>query len=233
MKNKELIQRVQSLYSKGVPSDDSSLSDRHIYSVLLTMRSTLLSQAAGKKQKISQWSYQTINCAELIEAPVHECLCLPSPGCSIMRTKYKIPTPITDMNTHLIQSVTSLDGTVVFSEVSWAEVKYKKASKYTSKKPDYYMKDGYLYFTIRSLIKAVVITGLFDNPLDVEAYPSVCKDCVDCTDCESYLEKEFPIDKDMSRTVIDMAKAELIEQFSQMQNDLTNNGVDTPSEVSK
>ena len=38
----DLIQRVQSLYSKGVESDDSRLTRRHIYNKLLSVRSTLI-----------------------------------------------------------------------------------------------------------------------------------------------------------------------------------------------
>ena len=75
MKIGEIVQRVQSLYSKGVHSDDSRLSARHIYNKLLTVRARLISQEAKKKQKISQWNYQTISCIELIKVPAHECPC--------------------------------------------------------------------------------------------------------------------------------------------------------------
>ena len=50
---KEIVQRIQSLYSKGVQSDDSRLSDRHIYNKMITVRSKLISQQHNKKQKIS------------------------------------------------------------------------------------------------------------------------------------------------------------------------------------
>jgi len=55
---KEIIQRVQSLYSKGVQSDDVRLEDRHIYNKMITVRSKLISQEAKKRQKINQWNYQ-------------------------------------------------------------------------------------------------------------------------------------------------------------------------------
>ena len=38
---KELVQRIQSLYSKGVQSDDTRLSSPHIYNKLITVRSKL------------------------------------------------------------------------------------------------------------------------------------------------------------------------------------------------
>ena len=69
----EVINRVQSLYSRGVQSDDTRLEDRHIYSKLITARSKVLSQKANKKQMLSQWNYQTIPCIQMVEASKHEC----------------------------------------------------------------------------------------------------------------------------------------------------------------
>jgi len=88
---KEIIQRIQSLYSKGVQSDDTRLTDRHIYNKMVTVRSKLVSQEAKKKQKINQWSYQTLSCVELIKAQPNECPCIAPPGCEILRSKYPIP----------------------------------------------------------------------------------------------------------------------------------------------
>jgi hypothetical protein len=233
MLTREIIQRIQSLYSKGVQSDDSRLTPRHIYNKILTVRSKLISQEAKKRQKINQWSYQTIPCIELIKAEVHECPCLPPLGCEILRSKYPIPKPMTDLNTHLIQSVTTLDGSVIFSEITWNEKKYKASNKYTANKPDYYIRNNYLYITHRSGLKVITLTGLFDDPITAEDFPSFCEDCTDCEDCTSPLDKEFPIDNDMIDTLIDICKQELIEQFSQMIEDSSNNSSDTLPETSK
>lgn len=231
---REIIARITNLYEKGVPSRNSRLSSRHVYNKILTVRSKLISQEAKKRQKINQWSYQTIPCIELIKAEVHECPCLPPLGCEILKSKYPIPKPMTNLNTHLIQSVTTLDGSVIFSEITWNEKKYKFSNKYTSNKPDYYIKNNYLYVTHKSGLKVITLTGLFDDPLKVEDFPSFCKeDCVECKDCTSPLDKEFPIDNDMIDTLIDMCKQELIEHFSQMTEDLSNNSSDTLPETSK
>lgn len=230
---KLIIQRIQSLYSKGVQSDDTRLSDRHIYNKMVTVRSKLVSQEAKKKQKINQWSYQTLNCVEMVPAPIHECPCLPPLGCDILKSKFPIPKPLTDLNVHLIQSVTSLDGTIIFSEIGWNEKKYKKDSKYTSKKPDYFIRNGHLYITVLKGLKVITMTGLFDDPIEVYNFPSFCEDCVDCQDCISPLDMEFPIDNDMVDTLVDMCKIELLEQFSQMTEDLTNNTSDNLPENSK
>jgi hypothetical protein len=234
---KEIIQRIQSLYSKGVHSDDTVLSDRHIYNKMLTVRSKLISQEAKKKQKINQWNFQVLPCVELIVAPQHECPCLPPLGCEILRSRYKLPKPLTDLNSHLIKSVMTLDGSIVFSEISYKDKTYKKGNKYTSVKPDYYIRNGYLYITVKSGLRVVQVEGLFEDPLAAEKFESYCKEkcdgCEDTTDCTSMLEMDFPLDGDMVDTLIDIAKIELIEQFIQMTGDLTNNSSDHIPENSK
>lgn len=233
MITKEIIQRIQSLYSKGVQSDDSRLTDRHIYNKMLTSRAKLLSQKANKKQKISQWNYQTIPCVELIKAPTYECPCLPPVGCQILKTKIKLPEVISSMNRHLIQSVTSLDGSIIYSEVSWTEKKYKSFNKYTGSKPDFFIRNDYLYITHKEGPKLITITGLFENPLEVDKYPSYCEKCEDCVDCESPLDKEFPLDNSIVDTLIDMCVNELVINFSKTREDITANSRDNIIEESK
>ena len=82
----EVIQRIQSIYSKGVQSDDSRLRSRHIYNKLITVTAKLYEQQKNKKQKVNQWSYQVLPCVELIKTPIHECPCVPTLGCTIFRT---------------------------------------------------------------------------------------------------------------------------------------------------
>ena len=177
---KEIIQRVQSLYSKGAQSDDSRLSQRHIYSKLISLRSKYISQQAKKRQKLNQWNFQTLPCVEVIKVPQSLCPCVTVPGCDILRTKYPLPKPLSNLNNHLIQSVTSVDGNTIFSEIQWNEVKYKASSKYTSTKPDFFINDGYLYIIglIQKMrhLKVITITGLFEDPLSAEDFPSIC-DC--------------------------------------------------------
>ena len=115
---KELIQRVQALYSKGVKSDDSRLSSRHIYNKLLSVRARLISQEAKKKQRISQWNYQTIPCIKMIEVPAHDCPCLPPIGCKILRSEHKIPSPLSGLSGDLIDWVRTIDKHIKIDMIS-------------------------------------------------------------------------------------------------------------------
>lgn len=232
MKIGQAIQEIQSLYNKGVQSDDSRLTPRHIYNVLKRLRNTLLSEKSKKRQKVSQWNYQTLSCVELIKTDVSECPCAPPTGCEILKTKYPIPKPLNNYDSHLIQSVTTIDGSVKFDEISWTEKKTKAGNKYTAKKPDYFWKNNYLYITHKSGIKLITITGLFEDPIEVEKFPTLCP-CTDCDECEDIFDKEFPCDEDTMSRVISMASEELLVRFSQGIEDTTNNTRDSPIEQSK
>lgn len=243
MKLKEVIQRVQSLYSKGVHSDDTRLSSRHIYSKVLSTRARLITQKINKRQFISQWNYQTLDCVELIKAEPYECPCLPSVGCIILRTKEPLPKPLTGLiGGHMLQSVTSLEGSVIFSETTWEDKKYKKGNKYTADKPDYFIRNNYLYLTTKKGPKSISITGLFEDPIEAENYPSICGNelgcgenvsAEECPDCIGILDKEFPIEKDMIGTLVEIAAQELLVMFSQGKEDISNNTRDSVKENSK
>ena len=231
----DLIQRVQSLYSKGVESDDSRLTRRHIYNKLLSVRSTLIFNKVNKKQFISQWNFDTLPCVELIKVEGHECPCIPPVGCEILRTKFKLPKPISSLSSHLLDSVTSIDGSVIFDETTWKGKKWRKGDKYTSKKPDFFIKDDFLYITVTRKLKAIDIVGLFNDPVEIANFPSICdNDCQDCDTCpESPLDVEFNIDDDLIDTLIELSVKELVYLFNQNREDLTNNSIDNNQQESK
>ena len=235
MKVKDLIQRIQSLYSKGVHSDDTRLSPVHIYNKMTTVRSKLLSQEAKKKQKLNKWNYQTIPCAEMIKASKHECPCVVGNGCEILRTKYKIPKPLTDYNSHLISSVSSIDGEIIYGETTWEDLKNNSGNKYTANLPDFFVRNEYIYITHRFGPKIVTITGLFEDPLEVEKFPSYCEkeDCEDCSECIDFNEVDFPIDADLIDTMIEMCITELLNIFPVMIEDNTNNSSENNQIIKK
>ena len=221
---KELIQRVQSLYSKGVHSDDTRLTSRHIYNKLLTVRSRLISLQAKKKQKLNQWSFQTIDCIELVSDYDYDCPCIEI-GCKILRSKYPLPKPLTDLNSHLIQSVSSIDGNITFTETQFNNKKWKKGSRYAKDSPEYYIKNGYIYIIGIRKVKVISITGLFEDPFEVSKYPSYCGNKEE-EQCLSPLDMDFPIDAELIEPLIEISVQELVGVFKQMQQDKDNNSRD-------
>jgi hypothetical protein len=221
---KEIIERIQSLYSRGVPNDDSRLSDRHVYNKMLTVRMQLISQQIKRKQKLSDWNYVVLPCVELIKVPRTECSCLGNLGCDVYRTKYKLPKILSDFSRHYIEYVSSIDDSIKIEEVSRQSVLYLKGNKYTKEKPKYLLENGYLYFPIQNSPGIVKIKFLPEDPLEASKYPSICKeDCVDCVDCKPASENEFAIDGDLIEPLIGICVEEIIGIFTRRIHDNSNN----------
>lgn len=230
----ELIDRVQSQYSKGVSSDDVRLEKRLIYHKLVSSKNRLVAQQAKKKQKISDWNFIVLPCVELIPVESHECPCLPARGCKVHRTKYKLPKTLTNLNTHLIQWVMNIDNSKLIDEISREGYLYVSGSKYTAKHLRYILENGHLFVYGDSVPKFIKVKLLAEDPVEAYEYPSACKDkCEECQDCTSILEKEFPIDGDLVDTLIELTLQELVGLFSQSQADQTNNAADSIREQSK
>ena len=228
----ELIQRVQSLYSKGVQSDDSKLYPGHIYSKLVSVRAMLIFQKSNKKQIISPWNYQTLPCIQLEKVNPNDCPCLPAIGCKIVRTAFRLPEAISNMDRSLIQSVSSVEGSIEYSESTWEEQKYKKGRKYTKSKPEYYIRNQYLYLNMKKgAPKTISLTGLFLDPILASTFPSICDDCNDCQSCDSLYELDFPIDNELVEPLLQMTTQELVIMFSQLAHDDINNSKDDISPI--
>ena len=135
----------------------------------------------------------------------------------------------------MIQSVTSLDGQIVFDEISWKEKKYAASNKYTSKKPDYFIRgDGYLFVTVNNedIPEVLFIEGLFEDPVEAYEFPSLCDEEgeEDCTDIKDL---DFPLDGDQLDTAIEMCAKELVEALLKIPEDKTNDMRDSPEELSR
>lgn len=240
MKIIEVIQRVQSLYSKGVQSDDSRLRPRHIYNKLLTTRAKLIEQKANKKQNISRWTYTVLPCVEVIEAPQTECPCLPDLGCKFYRSKYQIPAPIYSVFKPLIKPIMTLDGEDRFSYATWESAKYRKSNRYTSKTPSFYFRDNYLYFNLKIDPKVIIVTLIAEDPIEAETYKGYCDEIKDLCgndistdDCTPVYDFDFKLENSLIDTCVAMTAEELVNVFSQMREDKTNNNADSSIQEGK
>lgn len=220
----QIIQRVQSAYSKGIQSADTRLSNRHIYNKILSSRSLLLSQKANKNQKIGQLNYQTIPCVDMVSVPIVECPCIPARDQYILKSTHRFPWVISGISSHLIQNITSTDGSTRFSETKWETMSYSKADKYTSAKGQYFLRNGFLYISNSKEPEIITVTGLFEDPLEVLKYPGSC--CVPVDPCIDPMEMEFPMDSALIDAVVQLCTEELIKLFMSIKQDSNNNSRD-------
>ena len=234
MEIKEVIQRVQSLYSKGVQSDDTRLSSRHIYNKLVTVRAQLFQEKINKGQFISPNSYSVIPCIELIKVPVHECPCIPPLGCCTLRSKHPFPAIITSKKGFAIKSVTTLDGRIRYSYSNFETNYWDESNRYTANKPHYYFTNGYLYVTMEKgdeddaeVIRAEL---LLTDPIDALTFPSYCEEEAPCLNFKTL---EFKIETSMIDTLIQLTAQELIQVFNANQEDSSNNTRDNTEQTTK
>lgn len=214
----EAIARVRAIYSKGPSSDDINLSDRLIYSKLLSSRTLLIKREIDKRRQVSDWIVQTIKCAELEVVKQNECPCAIPPGCKALRTKYKIPKPVQSAIGPELESVTTMDGGVVYSKTDWVRKRYKSGNKFTSHQPDYMIKDNYLYLIHKgNLLKYITIGGVFEDP-----YQAALVEGCGGGECIQPYDVDFPIDQHLMDAVMQMAVQELVQIFKSIPEDSNN-----------
>jgi len=218
MKIGEIIQRIQSLYSKGIQSDDTRLNARHVYNVLLTMRARVIVQELRKNRPLSEWDLQPLDSIEMIAQSPITC----NDGqCPFMKSKYPLPVGITANDTENIV-ITNYNGSSHFTRTTFENHKYVVGNKYTSKLPYYFVHDNYLYL-INSELTKVFVSGIWRDV--VETYRKNLeyqgKDtCINNGDIDFYTPLEL-VDG-----IVQLTKIELIEQFMQVQEDVRNDNAD-------
>jgi hypothetical protein len=230
----EAVSRIKHLHNKGVESFDSRLSNRFIYSKLKTVRERLLSQEIKKKQVVSEWSYQTIPCVEMIIAPSHECPCIPSEGCEILKSKHKIPQIFTDDNKHIIKSVSKIVGTgsnftdIEFSETTWMKVKYNGGNKFAKTPNSFYIHNEYLYIINNKKLEVITMVALFNDPIEAENFATILSYCPSNVNaCKSYLDFDMHLDGKLDEALIQLTAEEIIYVYAQMKDDTRNDNDDS------
>lgn len=216
----EVLQRIVSLYSKGVQSDDARLTYRHAYNKLLSSRAKYLIQKAKKRQQISTWCYQTLSCVKVIDVPITECPCLPISGCTVKRSEYKLPKPITGLINNNIDWILSLDGSIRFDESTRAEMLHIKGNKYTSGNYRYVIDKGYAYFYGKNVPRVVQVRMLCEDPVEAIKFIDACGECEECVDI---FDMEFPMESGYIDYIIEDAVKELIGTLNPQIEDVKNN----------
>lgn len=215
----KIIQRIQSAYSKGVQDNDSELTSRHIYSKIVSVRSRILNRLSNKKQKINLSNYQTFSCIEVIQVAEEDCPCVPPDGCSVFRTRVKLPRVVTDINKNLIDWVISPDNSIVYNETTKDKLRYSKGNRFTSTVSKYLIDNDYLYLYGNNISDTIKVRLIAEDPWEAHKLLS-CSGSYSI--CDSPFDFEFPLDADLEETLIEMSFQELLGIFGQEVSNNTN-----------
>lgn len=223
----EIIQRIQSLYSKGVESDDSRLTNRHIYNKIITIRTRLIAEDRINSRKISPWNQDTLSCVEVEPIPAHQCPCVLPASCkTVLRSKEKLPKAIEGM----ITSINSIENSLKIDLVNKNSARYIASNKYSGNKINSFIEEDYLYIIRDTSIGVIQIRGVFEDPIQVDLFNLTCNPEASC---EAFTEKEFSLESSKIDRLIEMCVRELIDYFRRSIEDLSNDSKDSTIQQSK
>lgn len=186
----EVVSRVRNQI-KAVKSD-AFVTDRFLYS-LIKKHANWLMKREDSKSKLMVFSsvMQTLDFVELIEVDKVSAGCTGiKSGCTIKRTKDKLPAFMQGYFGPLIRNVTSLDGSEQLQPTNpgtYTNISKKKNASYNKTKYYWYLND-YLYFPDLEW-DAVRIEGVFED--DISQYK--CEEDSDYTACKTKQEQLFNV----------------------------------------
>lgn len=229
---RQIVSNVRSTHR--ILSTDNMITDRAIASVIRDNSLLLVKRETNlRKLWATDTLFSTIPCLEMIEVPITECASYTDP-ITISRSRFKLPKIAEGNYNYVIQGVYSINvmgGTgKKLKEISIN--RYLNLLKLPSKKNEEYfwINDDYLYVT-SSFVTMVRIAALFEQDIPTNIlFPENC-DCasptVDLDDlCKNPLDRDFFLPGYLEKQVIDLTSKTLRETYFQLQQDVTNEGID-------
>lgn len=189
--------------------EDAFLTDRYIWS-LITKYAKLFMKRQDSLDKLKRFRsfWKTIPCIELIEVDKIEACCggIKS-GCTIMRTKEKLPKPFEGVLGPMFRTVSSIDNsTEIYPTEPGTYTSMTKTSSFKYNKYKYYWYlNGYMYFPNIEW-DGVKIEGVWEN--DVSCL--VCDGKDSDYDCVIRQDQESNIPEDLFAEIEQQVLAELL-----------------------
>jgi hypothetical protein len=215
-KNK-IIYDLLSLSRGGPISDDDEISLRQVGFWVDNIRSILLRQQTTKGQTLNSDVIQTISCLEVEEIDASYCP-VEVVGCTILRSKKRIPNTIETEFKNLITKVSSPSiKSLSFSEINVNRIPYIDFSKVGKKLVKYFIHDRYIYLLSNVLYDKITVSGVFQFPEELKEYLS-------CTGEPCYTDDSYyPMSNHMVELIKKMVIENNIRLFTTLPADVLNN----------
>ena len=237
MTGRDLISNVRSLHR--LLSSDGTLTDRAIYSELISNRNLLIKRETNLRKL---WStdtiFTTIPCLELIEVPISEC-CEYVDDCTIARSKYQLTGLAEGNYQYTIQGVYSINALGGKGK----KIKEVSVNRYLNllklpliKKEEYFwISNGYLYIT-NPFLQAVRFVAYFEEDVDNKLlFPECgCGNNYSIEEqCKNPLDREFALPGYLEKQVLDLTSQKLLSTYYKVKQDMTDDGVDSQAPNTK
>lgn len=199
----ESISRVRGIL-KG-SNEDSFLTDKFVYSIISKYAKVILRRQQNQRKLMSHDDlFEMLPWMDLIDVDKIEADCaLLKSGCTIKRTKDKLPGVFNGIDGPLIRKIYSVDGSFMFKKTSPAHyISIANVPNFKYNKTKYFWyKNGYLYFPDTD-IEAVMIEALWEDTLN--GYCTLS----DQDECTPMQDRKFPLPDYLFAEVEQMAEAE-------------------------
>ena len=200
----ESISRVRNVL-KAV-KEDPFMTDRFIASII-SKYAKLLIKRQDNENKLMRFQslFEPIPCVDLVEVDKVEACCVGvSAGCTIRRTKDRLPPVLEGSYGPLFRTVSSVDGSIEIVKThpsTYVAMTKTSTFKYNKTKYFWYL-DGYLYFPNLDW-EAVRVEGLWDG--DIAFFK-----CEEDKKCKPMQEQPFRIPEYLFAEIEQMALKEIL-----------------------
>ena len=176
---------------------DTTFTNELLYFHLMNAAAIVNVRKAEKYYKLSDWNTPSF-CIGTIVTKEHPCECI-NAGCELIRTKYKIPRPLTGKHRDLL-TVSTLDNKVI-PKIKPEMVDVYMTDEIKKMSLFYFMLDEYIFIVNGNVTvgspKALLIKGFWEDISDWVGIKACDKDGKDTDkDCFIMDDFELPIDRD-------------------------------------
>lgn len=176
---------------------ETPFTDEWLYSLFNSAALRLVRQKYDRNFKVSEWNTKLF-CIALEASTIHNCDCLPS--CTVLKSKYPIPRPVTSRSRDLMQVHTLDHRDIAHTTPSTAyTAQYDEVRK---NKLSYSIIDDYIVLwnadTTNVVPKAILVSGYFEDISDWTGIEA-CDENGNGTGsaCYDIFTEDYPLDNDL------------------------------------
>jgi hypothetical protein len=216
MKKREAISRVKGAIKEI--NADSRLTNKRVWSMIDTKTVYLINQESDKlKIDRIQKLYQTLPCIRMEEAPAGDSCCDVKTYCTVFRSVEPIPEIYSDSYGAIIDSVTTIDGSIQIKMTTPKDVqRAKKDSNSRFDKTVYgFYKENYLYIA-NEKYPLVSMEAMFKDDLSLRKAHK-CGEEVE--NCIKYLDTDWVVPQKLEDTILNTVVLELANVYKRIPED--------------
>lgn len=130
-------------------------------------------------------------------------------NCKLTKTELKVPKPVRTERPNPFNSVSNIDGTIIFDYATLSRLNNKKFSRFKNLENYYLYQNNFIYIEADNHdLEFVYITDIFED------YEEVLETLICCDSCYSDDDFDYPLSADLEARIIDT----IINKFVQLGN---------------